>query len=245
VPRVAIEGSRAISMFRSTPMNTRYLCAAACLFTALAVSAGCTRVYKVKVDAMQNPEVRSGESYRLVLKDPARAGDDPSQQRAEKMVRQALAAHGMYEAPKAEEAEVTVEISCEVGPMRVLSEQVDPMIASLGVPVVPADRRIVRDADGRTIGVTDHSAVVLRKVYEKKLTIVAREGPASTEGSERPPRELWRVEVKVEDEQDDVDEVLPVLVGAAVDHIGKDSTTQQTKRLSDQSEPVTFIKSGS
>lgn len=207
--------------------------------------AGCARVYDVKVDAMQNPEVPSGHSYRLVTKPTGGGGEEASQQRAEKMVRKALSGHGMYEAESPEKAEVTVEIAYDVGPKRVVVQPVDPMAGTMADPVLPADRRVIRDAAGQPIGVTDRSAVVLREVYEKKLTIVAREGPAANDGSERPPRELWRVEVKVDDEKDRVDEVLPVLVGAAVDHIGTDSMSQQTKRVSDKSEPVSFVTGGS
>ena len=139
---------------------------------------------------------------------------------------------------------MVVEIECEVGPRRIVAENVDPTMPGANSPMLPADRRIMRDVHGNPVRVVDNAAVTLRKVYEKKLTIVAREGPAADGDKERAPRELWRVEVKVDDEKDSVDEVLPVLVGAAIDHIGTDSATQQKKRISDKSEPVNFVKDG-
>lgn len=214
------------------------------LLTALAF-AGCARVYDVKVDARQNPEIKSGHSYRLVTKPTGGGTDEANEKRAEAMVHKALEGHGMYAAENPEKAEVTVEVAYEVGPKRIVVQPVDPMSGTMAEPILPSDRRIIRDADGRAIGITDNAGVVLREVYEKKLTIVAREGPAAADGSERSPRELWRVEVKVDDEKDTVDEVLPVLVGAAVDHINSDNATQQTKRVSDQSEPVNFVTGGS
>ncbi|MBE2212467.1 MAG: hypothetical protein IAE82_01245 [Opitutaceae bacterium] len=223
------------------PLRFRPLSACVGLLASV-VLAGCAQVYDVKVDALQNPEIQSGHSYRLVTKAQGGAPDG-NQQRAETMVRKALAGHGMYESEDPEKAEVTVEVAYEVGPKRVVVQPVDPMAGTIADPMLPSDRRIIRDASGRPIALTDNSAVILREVYEKKLTIVAREGPAAETG-ERPPRELWRVEVKVDDEKDTVDEVLPVLVGAAVDHIGTDSATQQTKRVSDKSEPVNFVTSG-
>jgi hypothetical protein len=209
------------------------------------MTSGCAQVYDVKVDARQNPEVKPGHSYRLVTKPTGGGGDEANEKRAEAMVHKALSGHGMYEAENPEKAEVAVEVAYEVGPKRIVVQSADPLTGTLAEPILPSDRRIIRDAEGRPIGITDNAAVVLREVYEKKLTIVAREGPAATEGQERPPRELWRVEVKVDDEKDTVDEVLPVLVGAAVDHINSDNATQQTKRVSDKSEPVNFVKGGS
>ena len=229
--------------FDTRPFRGLVLSGVCC--AAVLLGAGCARVYDVKVDAMQNPEIQSGHSYRLNAKNPGRAASDPNYERAIGMVRKALAGHGMYEADRPEDAEVAVEIAYEVGPRRVVAQEVDPLVAGVGSPMLPSDRRVVRDAYGNPVRTTDSSAVVLREVYEKKLTIVAREGRPSDDGKERPPRELWRVEVKVDDESDSVDSVLPVLVGAAVDHIGTDSASQQTKRVAEDSEPVNFVKEGS
>lgn len=225
-------------LFRSSAL-------AACLVAAASLG-GCARVYDVRVNAMQNPEIEGGHSYRLVTKEQGGGGaSEITRERAESMVQNALAGHGMYQAEKPDDAEVTVEVACEVGPKRFVLESVDAMGMTVAEPVLIGDSRVIRDARGMPIGVVQRSGVELKEVYEKKLTIVAREGPATRDEKERPPRELWRVEVKVDDEEDSVDDVLPVLVGAAVDHIGTDSTSQQTKRVSDKSEPVNFVKGGS
>jgi hypothetical protein len=206
-------------------------------FAACALLAsGCARVYDVKVDALRNPEVQPGHSYRITVKDHGRQTEEREQQRAAALVRQALAGHGMFEAENPDDAEVAVEVDYEVGPQRRVTET-DPV----------ADQYVLYDRYGGRIPAHPviTSEVRVRTVYEKKLTIVARENGSSTDGKERPPRELWRVEVRVDDGNDSVDEVLPVLVGAAVDHIGTDSAQAQNKRISDDSEPVNFVKGGS
>lgn len=209
----------------------------------VALLGGCAQVYDVKVDAMQNKEVQPGHSYRLVAKNGARAESDPNVERARAMVGKALSGHGMYEAEKPEDAEVVVEVDYDVGARRVVVQTVPSLEER--VPLVGPRGEIMPN---RPILIGDGSTpeVVARSVYEKTLTIVAREGPAARQdGSERPPRELWRVEVRVDDEKDSVDKVLPVMVGAAVDHIGTDSATQQVKRVSEDAEPVNFVKAGS
>lgn len=207
--------------------------------------AGCTQVYDVKVDAMQNKEVQSGYSYRIVPKKESLATQDANYHRAEKMVSKALAGHGMYPAPDPEKAEVVVEIDYDVGVPRV-EVQSTPTLPGDDV-IVPLRRgRVMRDPMGYPLGIGGGPDIIQRTVSEKKLTIVAREGPgAAKDGTERPPRELWRVEVRTDDEAASVDEALPVLVGAAVDHIGTDSSSQQVKRMTDDAEPVNFVKGGS
>ena len=208
--------------------------------TAALLLAGCAQVYDVKVDAMQNREVQPGHSFRIVVKEQGGASEK-SQERAVALVRNALSGHGMYEAEKPEDAEVVVEVDYDVGPRRTVVQSEEPM---LGLDT-PATARMRGPYGTPMITERYPSAVITRQVYEKKLTIVARESRRATDGTERAPRELWRVEVKVDDEKDRVDDVLPVLVGAAVDHIGTDSATQRTKRVSDKSEPVNFVKGGS
>lgn len=214
------------------------------IIAAAGCFAGCAQVYDVKVDAMKNPEVQSGYSYRLITKEKGGADATLAEQRAEKLVRKALAGHGMYEAENPEDAEVVVEIDYDVGSQRIVAEA-DPFAGS---PTMgPSVTYNSRDRFGRRVQVTEpiSTGPRLRQIYEKRLTIVAREARSSDDGKERPPREIWRVEVRVEDEKDSVEEILPVLVGAAVDHIGTDNMARQTKRISDKSEPVSFVKEGS
>lgn len=208
--------------------------------TSALLLAGCAQVYDVKVDALQNPEVQPGNSFRIVVKEQGDAGSERSQERAVTLVRNALSGHGMYEAENPDDAEVIVEVDYDVGPQRTVVESEDPM---LGLDT-PATARVRGPYGTPMITERYPSTVITRQVYEKKLTIVARESRRAADGTERAPRELWRVEVKVDDEKDKVDDVLPVLVGAAVDHIGTDSATQQTKRITDKSEPVNFVKGG-
>ncbi len=219
----------ALPIFRPA---VRFLSFAACAL----LLAGCARVYDVKVDAMRNPEVHPGHSYRITVKDHGREVGDAKQQRAAALVRKALAGHGMYEAEDPADAEVSVEVDYAVGAQRTVAQS---------TPV--DDQYYIFDRYGGRIPSRPvlTSEVTVQTVYEKKLTIVARENVPPEDGRERPPRELWRVEVRVDDAKDSVDEVLPVLVGAALDHIGTDSAQARSKRISDKDEPVNFVKGGS
>lgn len=230
-------------MFAAQPFGSGRLYPCLGLLAALVLS-GCAQVYDVKVDARQNPEIKPGYSYRLVTKPMAGGGDEAREKRTEAMVHKALAGHGMYEAEHANTAEVTVEVSVEVGIKRVVAESVDSLETPEMSRLPPPETRIVSDSKGQAFAISRDSHVDVREIHEKKITIVAREGPGAVGGGERPPRELWRVEAKVDDEGEAIDKVLPVLVGAAVDHIDSDSTSQRTKRVSEKSEPVDFVKGG-
>jgi hypothetical protein len=212
-------------------------CSALCA-SLLFLGAGCANVYDVKVDALQNTDAVRGHAYRIVPGDPARAEADPAYEKAVGLVRNALSGHGMYEAPEPDEAEVEVTVDYGVGPARVVVQEEDPLFSEFGRPIV--GRSHVRSIRSGILETGD-PRVFVDEVYEKRLTIVARE--TSSDENQR-PKELWRVEVRVEDKRDTVAEVLPVLVGAAVDHIDTDSQTQQRKRVSDKSEPVSFVKGG-
>lgn len=223
----------------------------AVLFAGLS---GCSSaVYDVKVDAIQNPEVATGFSYRIVDKDGARVAADPYHVEAMEVVRAALAGRGMYESIDPAEAEVEVIVDYGVGPQRIKVENFDPRFeptvsraplallpvrkadGSIGYAAIPAEKL---DIDGTYRGLP-----VLRgaHVYEKYLTITARETSAWVGGA-RKPVEAWQVQATVEDQADRLEGYLPVLAGAVVDYLGTNTEKKQRLRLRGDSEVVAFVK---
>lgn len=217
---------------------------------------GCAhQVYNVKVDAIQNPEISLGYSYRIVTRGATSALADPQQAEAVALVKTALAGRGMYEAIDPAKAEVEVFVDFGVGPQRlkiVPSEPGwEPTLAraplaivplrkpdgSVGYAAVPAEQL---DMDGTLQGLP-----VLRgaHVFEKYLTITARETPAAIVGA-RKPAEAWQVQVSVEDMKDSLAGYLPVLAGAAAEYLGTSTGGSQRLRLRDDAEIVAFVQNG-
>ncbi len=233
----------------------RVLPAGLCAALVAGLSGCANQVYNVKVDAIQNPEITTGYSYRILDKDAARASADPRHAEAVQLVKTALAGRGMYEAPKAIDAEVEVIVDYGVGPQRLKIEnydpQFDPSITRAPLAIVamrkpdgtvsyaafPAERL---DVDGTYRGMP-----VMRgaHVYEKYLTITARETAVSV-GGRRKPAEAWQVEASVEDKKDSLEGYLPVLVGAAADYLGTNTEKHQRMKLDKDAEVVAFVKSG-
>ncbi len=217
---------------------------------------GCSsQVYNVKVDAIQNPEIATGYSYRIVTTPSVGSEPEARRMEAEVLVKTALAGRGMYEAPDPSQAEVEVIVDFGVSPQRLKVINYDPGFeptvaraplalfpvrrpdGSVGYVAVGADQL---DVDGTLQGVR-----VLRGVYvcEKFLTISARETPAVVHGA-RKPAEAWQVQASVEDASDSLDGYLPVLAGAAADYLGTNTGSSQRLRVREDAEIVAFVKSG-
>jgi len=209
----------------------------------------------VKVDAIVNPEVSTGYSYRILTRDAAGALVQAEQGEAVELVKTALAGRGMYEAPEASQAEVEVVVACGVGPQRLKVEPFDPgwepSLARSPLAIIPlrkADGTVTYaavDAKKLDLNGTLNGMPVLRgsHVYEKYLTVTARETPAAVHTG-RKPAEAWQVQVTIEDMQDTLAGYLPVLAGAAADFLGTTTDGAQRLRLRDDSEIVAFVKSG-
>lgn len=226
------------------------------LFAALVAGlSGCAhQVYNVKVDAIQNPEISTGYSYRIVARDAARAQNDPRHTEAVSLVKAALAGRGMYEAADPSRAEVEVFVDCGVGPQRLKLVPFDagwePSVARAPLAIIP-----IRKADGSTsyaavpaeqldLDGTLNGLPVMRgaHVFEKYLTITAREAAVAVRGA-RKPAEAWQVQVSVEDMKDTLDGYLPILAGAAADYLGTSTGKSERLRLRDDAEIVAFVKS--
>ncbi len=213
--------------------------------------AGCAKVYTAKVSAIQDPKVLGGHAYEIVSKQPGMAESDPHYQQATILVRNALAGRGMYPAPEGVEPEVVVELDYEVGSRRikVTADRTEDMVADpmrrLGIP--PTGTRpfpTARTDDGRVIHHVEEREQTLTATpqFDKRLSISARKVEPGEGDGEKRGAEMWRVEVTITDVDDDLARTLPVLAGAAVDYIGKDTGVTQQIRIAEDAEQVAFVK---
>jgi hypothetical protein len=223
----------------------------------VAVAGGCASspAYPVKVDAMSKPAAVAAQSFKLKSKDP-RLGDESLRYReAADMVKTALSGKGLYEAPTEAAADMIVELDFGMEAPRTKVETVStPLYAQLGggvrydaVPVMDARgntsyRTVAVSEPPRTelVGYDDMQRQVM--IYEKYLTITARENKPATEG--RPPAELWSIHASAEDESKDLRKYLPMMAAATVDYIGQDSSTQKTVKVRADGPGVGFIRKG-
>jgi hypothetical protein len=203
----------------------------AVIFSAALVVGGCSSTaYNVKVNSAAKPDPKPSVSYRIETHDPAL---DPSSLRykeAKNFVKTALSSKGMYEAPKPETADVVVELDYGISDPR-FSQKTD------SEPVY------VYSATGEAHYVGDRVQTMTVTTYEKHLLLSARENKPATEGE--PPKTVWGVEVTSDDASKDLREYIPVLLGASVDYIGKDSNGEiKTIKIDPKDPAIAFVKKG-
>jgi hypothetical protein len=216
-------------------------------FTALLLSgglysAGCTSVYKVNVDAVVRANAVSPRctSFRIEDKSAA-AGDDTLRHReVASHVATALSAHGLFEAPDVQSADMVVEVSYGMGPPRVertvYQELVNGRPRTVSVRHGPPPEGVTREM----MGYTQMAFTTVRR--EKHLSICARENPPP--GGDHPPADLWQVHVSIDDASDDLRGQLPVLASVAMDYIGHTTSRPEARTLRSDDEAIQFIRKG-
>lgn len=219
--------------------------------------AGCSSTYRFKVDAVKNPDISEPkQSYRIVSGNPEMDAEDLRFKEAEGYVKTALSSKGMYEAPAGTQPEMVIEVDFGMEEPRTETRTVqDPVYMTVRSPprlvrVMVRDPKtgemkealvMVEDPPRQElIGFQDRVLTVT--VYEKYIRITAREAQSSD--GERPPRELWSVYVKNEDEKDDLRQYVPLMVSAAMDSVNENATTAKEVVLSDSDQRVAFVKRG-
>lgn len=228
---------------------------------ALAAVAGlllssCAHTYEMKVAALSKPKATEAVSYKI--RNQGSQADDVTlrQQEAEKFVKTALSGKGMYEAADAESADMIVDIDYGIEPPRVRYERSSrPVFAQVGGGVSYQTVIVGTDSKGnpiyQTISIYEpprteiigyEEVVIPVVIYEKYLTIVARENKPGVEG--KPSEDIWSVKVSNEDESKDLRKYLPVLASASIDYIGKNSDSQRTVKIREDDETVAFVKKG-
>jgi len=166
--------------------------------------AGCTQLYTLEVESNRLPEsggtnLDAKSYYVTSIRDTsAIEGGRLRNAEAARIVAEALAVRGMYQAPSAAHAEVLLEISYGRGPAKIeVSELTNPARGHV--------RTLVAD-----------------EVREKQLTLTARAPGGVAEG--QVPEVLWTVHVRTRDDnQDQLRRYLPVLAEVAATWASRNS----------------------
>jgi len=218
---------------------------------------GCSGGYKVKVDALAKPDAENAIAYRIQSNNSKLNPNSLRHKEAEKFVRTALSGRGLYEAPKAELADIVVNIDYGISePKLVLERRTEPIYRTLPGRTYTTVVQVGTDKNGNPIYATqtyqeppsteyvgDREYTVTVVNYEKYLRLAAREN--KTAGDNAPPSEIWTVDVSSEGESRDLRKHLPVLAAATIEYVGKDTVGQKTIRLKDDKDgAIAFVKKG-
>lgn len=200
---------------------------------------GCAHVYTVKVDALRSPDPAPRRTYRIESLIPERPTTDPHYAEVTALIESALGARGLFPASCAEWADMVVEIDYGVGPRRL--KAVHDGYSEYGDAVGVFFPNRGGDKIGEANGIYIPTAAMKRvvAVWEKKLSLAARENTMGGNTNSNSGAELWRVEVVVEDASTSLEESLPVLASAVIEHIDSNSQPACVERISaTQSRPL-------
>lgn len=219
--------------------------------------AGCNNSY-VKVDAVARPDAEKSIAYQIKISNPELDVDSLRYKEAERYVKTALSGKGLYEAPKAEMADMVVSIDYGISPPK-MSPQVTTQPVYREMPGATVAKSVVVGMDMKgspvygTIYVQEPSrmeevgqkeTVEMVVTYEKYLRLSARENRPLAEG--QPAGDLWTVDVSTEGSNRDLRKALPTLAAATIEFVGKDTRGQKTIKLKDDDKngPIAFVKKG-
>lgn len=182
---------------------------------------GCQNIYDVKVDAINNPQKPTGNSYVLEVQDPSGGVDKELGVQTVVSVKSALAARGLYEAPVNTRPDMVINLEYGVGPgqIKFVYRTGEYAVWTSGAPQGPSAKPIL--------------------VFEKYIVLSAREAgapkapPARGGGRKRESRgeELWSLRVSVEDPKKDLKPYLAVLASGSIDYIGRNSGSEVSLRM--------------
>lgn len=194
-------------------------------------AAGCAQVYTVKVDAIRTPEVAPRRSYHLVAADPERAAADPAIAEAMVLAGRALDASGLFAASRPEWADMIVTLDLGISHRRLVAVP-DPKADDGGATSVYLPDRgsgTVGESTGSNVSPQQIKRIIA--VWEKRLSVVARENKPDPSATPLGGAELWRVDVSVQDTASDLTPLLPVLAAALKDSVDRDTAPSTRKHL--------------
>lgn len=218
--------------------------------------AACNTGTTVKIDSTAKPKAEEAISYQFHSKDPDVPEDSLRYKEATGYVKTALSGKGMYEAPRADLADIVVDVEYGVSPPVTKMEiQEEPVYITLPGQFHTESVFVGTDRNGNAIyrtvtvqdppheefaGYREHPVAVT--TYEKYLRMNARSSKPAQEG--QPTPDVWAVDISTEGESKDLRKALPVLAAASIDYVGKDSGGPQVIHLKDKDPDVTFVKKG-
>jgi hypothetical protein len=235
-------------------MPGRQLLPLPALALAAALLGACQTTHRIEVDALSRPEMAGNTSYKLVVTNPQIDTGSLRHREAVGYIKQALAAKGMYESPDPAKADMAVTIDYGMSPPKSRIEE----ISHAEYKLVPGGYRTVVVRVGTTpAGQPIYQTVVVQDpaqyvyagdriqqisvvTYEKHLSLSARENRPDLDGG--PPKEVWSVDLNSEGSSRDLRKAIPVLAGAAIEYIGKETNGAQTIRLKEDDGAVEFVK---
>ncbi len=225
------------------------------LLLALVLGGGCaTTSHTFKVNAMKNPEVEEGRSYRIVSSHKNTVDETDSQfQEVSEYVKTALAGKGYYEAPEAEDAELTIDIAYGTAPPNISFKTVkntaapgsihNPIGSRTGGVSPRYPRGRIHPASTTPMGQPTHTPqneIVPVTTYEKYLQITAVDNRTGESFEDSP--HAWQVTVKNRDESDDLDKYLPLMAAASIAYVGEKTESQEVITVKETDQDVNFVK---
>ncbi len=227
------------------------------LLFPLLLLGGCeTTSHTFKVNAINNPEVEEGRSYRIVSSSKNNVDEqDPQFQEVSEYVKTALSGKGYYESPDAEDADLVINVAYGTAPPNVEFKTVNntgapgsihnPIGSRTGAyPRGYPPRRGIGSVGSRPgdIARTQQPEVIPVTTYEKYLQITAIDNRAEVEFEEAP--HAWQVTVKNRDESDDLDKYLPLMAAASIEYVGTRTESQEVITIKESDQDVNFVKAG-
>lgn len=162
---------------------------------ALCLQAGCNTLYTLQVESVHHPGTGvdlDARSYVVtsIVDTSSIPGGRLHQAEVAKIVAEALAVRGMYQAPSVERADVIVEIAYGIGPHKIE----------------------VSEITNEAMGI--YRRRVAEELREKHLTITARVPRPGKDG--QPPEIVWTVDVRTRDDNAaQLRKYLPILAEVA------------------------------
>jgi len=212
------------------------------ILASLIFLSGCSTVYRVKLNALTNPDINLSkiENYSIKSGNPRVYKEDLEYKKFEKYVKKALASQGWYEKIESQsnEADMNIDIAYGVSQPKIIFKKVTRPVQT-SVTISMGSSRGQRTGSRIPVRVTRMENVIIPTTeYEKFLRITARE---NTEDSYEMPVQIFTVYIKIQDKSNDLGKYMPVLVAVMMDHIGKETDNTEEIKITANDEAVEFI----
>ncbi|MEO5957903.1 MAG: hypothetical protein ABIZ49_05085 [Opitutaceae bacterium] len=225
-----------MSSLRSIRLAPKYRLPVAAFFACvglLGLLGGCLQasrsgpgIHTVRINSTASEPVTKGAGYRIATS--PRNVDETSlvYDEAARLVKYALATHGLYEAPPLDRKAMVVEIDYGMSSTRSARSS-----AQAAPPPRPEPGTAVNED-------VTQLRTATRGPLEKRLVLTAREGSGAGDAA---PRILWRIELAITDLSNDLRKYLPLLVAAGIDRLGVDSGGTQTVPIGENDKAVVVL----
>lgn len=203
---------------------------------------GCNSAYDLTVHSTARADRGRANlvSYRIVDLSAPHDARPLRLREVSDQIRTALSAQGLYEASDPKTADLCVEVTYGVAAPRVTQTVYQELVH--GRPV-SASEHIGPPPEGVAREMMGYTALATTTVsHEKHLCIRARENREAPDAA--PSADLWRVEVRMASEQEDLRGHLPILAAVAMDRIDRPTDGTQRVQLRADDEALRFIRRG-